>query len=194
MTPCLRPDELVDLVEGMLPAERAAHAAACETCRAAAADLAATWAEARGAEVPEPAPYFWPALSQRVRSAIGEAPPRHGWAAWLRWDTVVPLVGIAALLMALAAAIPRPPAAPDGPAIAETAVSVEPAAVASSEPIDDALALVVDLAGTLPETAEDALALAPLPDLGEVAAMALTDDELHALEQLLREAVDRPKS
>ncbi len=128
VTPCLRPEELVDLVEGMLPAERAAHAAACETCRAAAADLAATWAEARAAEVPEPAPYFWTALSQRVRAAIGEPPPRQGWAAWLRWDTVVPLAGMAALLMALAAAIPRPPAALDRPPIAEAAVPVDPAA------------------------------------------------------------------
>jgi hypothetical protein len=193
VTPCLRPDELVDLVEGMLPAERAAHAAACETCRAAAAELAVTWAETRDAEVPEPAPYFWTALSQRVRSAIDEASPRQRGAAWLGWGTVVPLAGMAALLMALAAAFPRPAPAPDRAAIEEPAVPIAPD-VASPEPIDDALALVVALAGTLPETAGDALALAPLPDLGEVAAMALTDDELHALEQLLREAVDRPKS
>ena len=193
MTPCLRPDELVDLVEGMLPAERAAHAASCATCRAAAAELAATWAEARAAEVPEPAPYFWTALNQRVHSALGEAPSRHRWAAWLRWDTVVPLAGMVAVLMALAAAFPRPAPAPDRAAIEEPALPVAPE-VAGTEPIDDALALVVALADTLPETAGDALALAPLPDLGEVAAMALTDDELHALEQLLREAVDRPKS
>ena len=69
--------------------------------------------------------------------------------------------------------------------------AVEPAA---GEPIEDAHALVVDLAGTLSETDGDALILAPLPDLGEVASMALSDDELQALEQLLREAVDRPKS
>ena len=190
MTPCLRPDELVDLMEGTLPAERAAHAAACQTCRAAAADLAATWADARSADVPEPPPWVWTALNPRVRS---EPPPRRGFAAWLHWDTVVPLAGMAAVLMALAATLPRSRVASDGPTVAEVAVPVEPGAVASGEAIDDALALVVALAGTLPDTG-DALAFGPLPDLGEVAAMALSDDELHALEQLLRETVDRPKS
>lgn len=188
MTPCLRPDELVDLVEGTLPAARAAHAAACETCRAAAADLADTWADAGAVGVPEPSPYFWAALNRRVQSAIVEAPRGSGWAPWLRWDTIVPLAGMAAVLMALAAALARPPAPTGGPMITE---AVEPTA---GEPIEDALALVVDLAGTLSETDGDALILAPLPDLGEVASMALSDDELQALEQLLREAVDRPKS
>ena len=140
--------------------------------------------------MPEPSPYFWAALNRRVQSAIAEAPRRSGWVSWLRWDTVVPLMGMAVLLMALAAAISRPPAPPDGQEVA----AADPAAAPGGEPTDDALALVVGLAGTLPEADGDALPLSPLPDIGEVAAMALTDDELQALEQLLREAVDRPKS
>ena len=65
---------------------------------------------------------------------------------------------------------------------------------ATGEPADDALALVVDLADTLPDAGLEALALAPLPDLGVAAAGALTEDEQLALERLLRAAVDRPKS
>jgi hypothetical protein len=192
MSPCLQPEEIVDLVEGRLPEARMAHAADCPACRAAAADLAAAWVDARAADVPEPPPYFWTSINRRVQSAIGEQ-PSSGWAAWLGWETVVPLAGMAAILIALGAAIARPPAPAVEPPIAAS-VPEEVAADAAGEPIDDALALVVDLADSLPDGDGEALALQPLPDLGEVAAAALTDDELHALEQLLREAVDRPKS
>lgn len=192
MTPCLAPDELVDLVDGTLPAARTAHLGSCETCRLAAAALRDTSVEVHAAAVPEPSPFFWDSLNRRVRTAIVETPPvRAGWAGWLSWDTVVPLAGMAVVLTVLGAAIARPPLAENGAPDAPSIAAIDPV-VEIPELTDDALALVVDLAGML-ESGE-ALPLAPLPDLGDVAAVTLTSDELHALEQLLREAVDRPKS
>jgi hypothetical protein len=195
MTPCLQPDEVVDLVDGVLTESRAAHVAACAVCRARTEAAAAALAGARAADVPEPSPFFWASLNRRVHDAIAGPPVAHGgWRGWLRWETVVPLAGMAALLVALGAAIARPPgqvsvAAPpvaDAPALTAAEALVDPA--------DDALALVVELAGTLPDAGSEALGLGPLPDLGDVAATALSDDELHALEEILRAAVDRPKS
>jgi hypothetical protein len=144
--------------------------------------------------VPEPSPYFWATVNRRVLAAIGDAPARSGWRAWLAWDTLVPVAGMAAVLLALGAAIARPPApnVVTGPPLVDAVPTGTPDAV--GEPADDALALVMDLADTLPDAGRDSLTLAPLPDLGDVAAAALTDDELDALAVILRAAVDRPKS
>jgi hypothetical protein len=201
MSPCLQPGEIIDYVDGVLDAERASHVATCSTCQATAADVHAVLAEAAAAEIPEPSPFFWSSINRRVAAAL-TAPPaaRDGWQSWLAWDTLLPVAAMGAVLMALGAAIARPPAPTAPTAVAAPAalpVSGDAAgttAEAAPTPADDALALVVDLAGTLRDAGADALALAPLPDLGDVAATALSDDELQALEVLLRAAVDRPKS
>ena len=201
MSPCLQPGEIIDYVDGALDAGRASHVASCATCQAAAADVRAALADAAGAEIPEPAPFFWNSINRRVAAAIAEPPPvRHGWRSWLAWDTLLPVAALAALLIALGATIARLPAPTTptavavraAPPVTETASETAPEATSSAA--DEALALVVDLAGTLPDAGADALALAPLPDLGDVAATALSDDELQALEVILRAAVDRPKS
>jgi hypothetical protein len=193
MTPCLQPDELVDLVDGALAEERAAHLTECERCRIAAAELTATLAEIETVEVPEPSPWFWASMNRRVHAALAAQPAaRFAWPAWLGWKAVVPLaVGAAALVIA-ATTLTRP--TQDGPGKIVTAASSEPAPAPTGEPAEDALALVVDLANTLPDAGLEALALAPLPDLGVAAAGALTEDEQLALELILRAAVDRPKS
>ena len=194
---CLAPDELVDALDGTLPPDRLAHVRACAACRAAVADLAATLDEVRSAEVPEPPPVFWATINRRVARAVDEErAARAGRWAWLRWDTLVPLAGMAALLVALGSAIAPPagdvhaPAAPSPPPMRRTDTG-EPADAA-----DDALGLVVDLAGTLPDDSADAdvLGLAPLPDFGQAAAAALSAAEQQALETLLRDAVDGPTS
>jgi hypothetical protein len=195
VTPCLRPDEVVDLVDGVLDPVRGTHAETCAACREAVAGFRAALADLAITEVPEPSPYFWATVNRRVLSAIGDRPARGGWRAWFAWDTLVPVAGMAAVLMALGGAIARPPAplviaVPSPHADATPAVTVDVAADAA----DDALTLVVELAGTLPDASGVGLDLAPLPDLGDVAAAALTDDELDALEGILRAAVDRPKS
>ena len=54
----LTPAQLVDLIEGVLPAERAAHLGACARCRQQADELRAVICEAREVDVPEPSPLF----------------------------------------------------------------------------------------------------------------------------------------
>jgi hypothetical protein len=201
MTPCLRPDEIIDYVDGVLEAERASHLAACSTCRTAAADAHATLAAVAASEIPEPSPFFWASINRRVATAISQPTTvGTGWRSWLTWDPLLPVAAIAAVLVALAASLARAPV-PRAPATATAAAAARNAETAAAttadladNAADDALALVVDLAHTLPEAGADALALAPLPDLGDVAATALADDELQALEAILHAAVDRPKS
>jgi hypothetical protein len=87
--------ELIDFVEGRLPADRAGHAASCDRCRAEADGLRAGLALASTDEVPEPSPLYWDHFSARVADAVRDEPPasdRSAPAAWLR----SPLVGWAA--------------------------------------------------------------------------------------------------
>lgn len=87
--------ELIDLVEGRLSSDRAAHADGCGRCRAEADDLRETRALASGDAIPEPSPLYWDHFSARVADAIrDETPLAPGGAhpSWLR----SPLVGWAA--------------------------------------------------------------------------------------------------
>jgi hypothetical protein len=190
---CLTPEELIDAADGVLPPDRAAHVASCVRCRHEASAIADTLAEVGAVDVPEPPPCFWSALNRRVAAAIDGG----GWA-WLRWDTLIPLAGMTALLVALGSAI-VPPAAPPADARATTP-PIATAGASRSGPIaadpvaDAALDLVADLASTLPDGGADTLGLAPLPDLADVAASELSEAEQQALETLLREAVAGPAS
>lgn len=202
MTPCLSPEEVIDLVDGVLPAARAAHVEGCADCRATAARIREALAFAAAPAIPEPPEFFWASVNARVRSAVAEGSPL-GWRAWLRWDVVVPLAGLALVVVALASAIdavspgdgrPRDPA----PAATTDADAVSPERPAGTDTTgsaagDDALVLMMDLADTLPEGGWDELGVTRLPDL-DVAAAALSADEQRALADLLHAAVERPKS
>jgi hypothetical protein len=205
MTPCLTPDEFVDLVDGTLAANREGHLSTCAACAAMAIDVGEALAAAKSADVPEPSPLFWPSLNARVQAAVAQS-MTTGWRAWLRVDVLVPIAGLALVVLAIASSIdavspaPSLPAdrgvadgggqAPEvGPDAGEALVDAAPITPAS----DDALALVADLASSLPEGGWDALGITRLPDL-DVAAAALTADERDALAALLLSAVERPKS
>ncbi|MBL8135284.1 MAG: hypothetical protein JNL48_01575 [Acidobacteria bacterium] len=205
MTPCLTPDEFVDLVDGALAADREAHLATCAACAATATDVREVLAAALSADVPEPSPLFWPGVNARVQAAVA-ASPATGWRAWLRLDVLVPIAGLALVVMAIASAIDAVSPAgagasditwtiTDGARSFEVADGVvdEPAAEAAVSTADDALAMMADLASTLPEGGWDALGVTRLPDL-DIAAAALTADERDALAALLQSAVERPKS
>lgn len=200
MTPCLTPDEFVDLIDGTLPPARRAHVEGCAECRATSDEVREAWQAAVAIDVPEPSALFWPSINARVRAAIASPEGARG-RGWWRWPVLVPAgLAFAALLVTLASrpVVTPEPAPSTGPAQAEarsTAPDAVPAAdTADVSPIDDAsLALVVDLAGDLPNGAWDALGVATLPEL-EVAVAVLSDDEQRALEALLKAEVSRPKS
>src|SRR5262245_65690493 len=81
----LTESELVDLVDGLLPAGRATHLTECEACRSEADSMRAVLSRAAASDVPEPSPLFWSHLSDNVRHAVAElAIERGGWFGWLR--------------------------------------------------------------------------------------------------------------
>lgn len=201
MTPCLAPDEFVDLIDGTLPPARRAHVDACERCRATADEVREAWQAAVAVDVPEPSALFWPGVNARVRAAISDAERARG-RGWWRWPVLVPAaLAIAAVVAALVTTLPgaTPATAPEPESAQAAIVSPAPDAVptaidADVASIDDAsLALMVDLAGELPNGGWEALGMSALPEL-DVAAAVLSDEEQRALEALLKAEVSRPKS
>jgi hypothetical protein len=196
MTPCLTPEEFVDLVDGTLPPLRGQHLDGCATCRATAVEVREALALVADDDVPEAPAFFWSSLNARVRAEI-ERQPRAAWRRWLRWDVVMPVAAVAVVVAAVVVSI--------GPATSESprraAVVVAPAdlgmdpteSAGTIEARDAALALVADLSQVLPDGGWDVLGVTTLPDLAD-AAQVLSVEEQAALAELLRTAVDRPKS
>lgn len=110
----LSPAEFVDLVDGTLPAPRAAHVGDCADCRAQAEALHLVMRAAADVAVPDPPPFFFDRLSARVRSAVAGTRPAS------RWRALVPLASAAALVIAVGGGIwiarstERAPAPPTG--------------------------------------------------------------------------------
>lgn len=198
MTPCLGPVEFVDLVDGVLPPARRQHVDACAACQATAAEVREALAIAVADEVPEPSALFWPSINARVRAEI--ATP-HGvtWRRWRRWELVLPMGAVAALVVAALVMSGRAGRAPSTPAelsvaTVTPAVASEPDAVGDAAGESDAaLALVVDLSQALPDGGWDVLGMTSLPELAD-AAQVLSAEERVALAALLRTAVERSKS
>jgi hypothetical protein len=198
VTPCLRPDEFIDVLDGTADAASAAHVANCARCQATLAEVRLALAAVAEVAVPEPSPLFWSQVNARVRGALDEDARRDGaldWWTWLRWDVVVPVAGIAMIVMALTSAVGRVLPASSAARPGATPDPQVEAVVTAGEPTDGdgALELMLDLAATLPDSEWDTFGMAPLPDLG-VAAQSLSPDEQHALAALLQAAVDRPQS
>ena len=85
----LSSQELVDLAEGSLSADRAAHLEACDRCRDEAKDLRAVMSDVREVEVPKPSPLFWEHLSRRVSDAVAssDTPTRRVAVGWRNWHS-----------------------------------------------------------------------------------------------------------
>ena len=115
MTPCLRPDQFIDVLDGTADAATAAHVVGCAGCQATVAEVRLALAAAVEVEVPEPSPLFWTQMNARVRGALDDArqDSAGGWWGWLRWDVVVPLAGMAMIVVALTSAVGRVPSASD---------------------------------------------------------------------------------
>ncbi len=131
MTSHLDPEELIAAIDGDLDPARQAHADACDTCRAAIADVQRSIETAQIAvDVPEPSPLFWDYFSARVRDATrgGRAPEEDRWwtAAWK------PLLagGLAATVIWVVAG--RPADRSPAPLVPSTSAAVTDAAPAAS--------------------------------------------------------------
>ena len=75
--------EIVDLLDGRLDSQRAAHLNDCAMCRAQADELRTTL-DGAALDVPEPSPLFWDHFSAQVRDRIGaQSFERAGFLGWL---------------------------------------------------------------------------------------------------------------
>lgn len=100
----LSPSEFVDSAEDTLPAARAAHADACDACRAQAAVVRDAMRAAAAAEVPEPSPLFWEHLSARVREGIAAEQPRGAWS-WTGGRASLRLAAAIAVIVAIVSTV-----------------------------------------------------------------------------------------
>ena len=179
MTTHLSPEETIDAIEGVLAADRAAHAAACASCAGQIEELRATMREVLDAgAVPEPSPLVWDVLQNRVRAATaGESTSAPLWQR--SWKPAVALGAMAAT--ALLAVLLRAPSAPI------SAPSVVPmVTVADAVPAEEDYAwdLVVNLAADLSH--DDAHLLAPGGAASAVLVETMTPRERDALVKLIQ--------
>lgn len=187
----LTPDELVDLVDGSLSRERAAHADTCDACRREAIAMQQLVAEVRGVEIPEPSPLFWKHFSARVHARAAAEVPRSLLS--LRWRPVVAAAAAVVAVLVLAGEVWRRGAWSPSPGVPEVA-GVDAGAVTddSAEPtlIEDAWEVLslwlADLGG---DDAEQAAAVAVAPGTAERALAMLTDGERAELVRLLKQEV-----
>jgi hypothetical protein len=190
----LTESEIVDLVDGVLAADRQRHSDGCDVCRAAVASVRDFMTRAAEADVPEPSPLFWDHLSARVRDAVSDMTPAEsrGWFSWARGATlpwaaagaIATAVLVVAVWRASAPAAPsvRPPAAP--PTIA--AVVNDTDADAFDPDTDEAWALVRTVADEVAWDGDEAPgSLAVRPGSAERALANLTHAERTELARLL---------
>ena len=184
-------DELVDLAEGILPSARRAHVDSCPACREQGEELSALLGDARAVVVAEPSPLFWEHFSGRVRQAIAEEPVAPlAWPRWLQWPVLVPVAGLALLVLALVTAVPQP--SPVESLVAENHPERAAAADADAEvAVDSAFAFILESVGPLDlDTAQEA-GIASGPGSADRAALHLTADEQDELVRLLQAELAR---
>jgi hypothetical protein len=195
--------QLLDIVEGHVTADDSGVGAAvrrhldgCDACRARAAALRATLAEAQRDAGAEPSPLFWDHFAARVSAAIREeprpAPVPAGW--WIgrpasAWIPVAILVALALTTVARHATLhaPAPGAGVAGPA---SAAHDGPAATDALES-DEAWSSVRAAAdGMVWDEAQEA-GISAAPGAVERAATELTPEERTELGRLLEAEMKR---
>ena len=186
--------ELVDFIEGALPAARADHVDACDECRRLTDDLRAALSAAADVEMPEPSPLFWDHFSARVREAVAADSDRRSSWSWL-WRPAVglPLATALVVLIVSAAVWRGSPAPPQEPA------SVAAAGAPASEAADGIVApstdgsweLVAQVAATLEWEDADAAGLSANPGSADRAVLLLTAEERAELARLLSDEAPR---
>lgn len=184
----LREEEVVDLIEGQLSAERSRHAEACASCRSQAEMLGAVLRTVRVDDVPEPSPLFWEHLSARVAERIDAGPaPARDWTGWLSAGRM--RVAIAAVALVLIAGITWRTLLPGGPQVTEQ--TVEESAVDTEKIEADAWELVEAAADDLDLDDLHALGINVRPDSADRMVLELTEQERLELARLLEDEMKR---
>jgi hypothetical protein len=196
----LKPEEFIDLADGTRAASAFPHLDVCDACRGQLAELRTTMmslVESDGAAVPEPPPFFWSQLQNRVSSAVaavdaGEDEASSGIASRLRWllnpRVLVPLTAIAILALAIPIGGRKSaPAVAVAPGLSPTAINNASADDPLEDTFDDdaSLQLVADLAGSIDLSAASEAGLTPHGS-ADHAVTHLDAQELQELRRLLK--------
>jgi hypothetical protein len=181
--------ELIEHLDGALPAERAAHLTACDRCRRLAGELAAALGEVRGIDAPDPSPLVLERLSAGVREAMDAQPESR--FAFLRAAFQRPGLAFAgaaiALVVVFAALWPRVAPPPQSAAIAP---AIDPAPAPDPIEADLEWTFVAAMAEGIDWDAVEAAGLSLAPGTAERAALQLSRDEQTELERLLRQEME----
>jgi hypothetical protein len=182
----LNSDELIDAMDGMLTVDRRAHLTTCEQCERELAQLSSVLSDTKQVSVPEPSPLFWTHFSERVRTAIDDdTAPGANWPSWLRWQVLLPIGAVAAIILSLMISVPK-----QDPRDSEFVLHAPEAPQAP----DERWTMVADLIGDLNiETAAEAGVLVR-PGVADQAVLELTADEQQELTRLLKVELTRVKS
>ena len=189
----LSPADLADAIGPEAAARVAAHLADCERCRRQVEELREMLAVVADADVPEPAPAFWPRMTARVvetaSSGAMPAAPFPGTDAGVTWTRG--LAAAAVVVFAVSAAVLWRQHSPLGPA--DAAIALEEAArdlPAVPEPaaLDEASGweLVADANAGIDWDAVSDAGLAPPPGSADGALMQLSEGERRELARLLQ--------
>lgn len=194
----LTENELVDLIEGSLGAERAAHADACDACHRQAEELGAIMREARSVEVPEPSPLFWEHFSLRVHDAVTAEPDATsaGWMSSIAARARL-VLATAAIALVVAVAVWQAP----GPTVDEDAqIAGTPGDLGDlleAELVADDTAewtFVVNVAQGLKWEEIQETGLMVRPGAAERAVLQLSQTERRELVRLLEAELERAKT
>lgn len=176
----LTPDELIDVLDGALPAVRQAHLDTCDRCRREAEELASVLGQLRIVEPSEPSPWFFDAFAARVRAAV-DAEPRRAWR-WFEVPVLAPLAALALLVAALVGAVPQ-----GATGVARVQLALSDAAASPAAPLEDRWAMVFDLVGEIDLDAAVDAGFIGRPGTADGAVPHLSSDEQLELLRLLRE-------
>jgi len=219
----LRPEQLVDLAEGVIAATSMPHLASCDACRRELADMRAMLTAVADPDcaVPEPSPLFWDHLSARVREAVVEERRNHedtkitkthepGFVqdlfVYLRdlrvfEVPVLPLLGAALAALVVIAVWPRGPQAGNIPSrplpiAGQTASLPSPAPIPPLGAADDPQLRIVAAYGAALgwDEMRDEMAVARPAGSADLVVGTLTPQEQRALQRLLANEMAQPST
>lgn len=182
--------ELVDALGPTAAARVTAHLAACDRCRRALAELAATLEAVKRVEAPEPSPLFWSHFAARVGRAIGPEPQarvvEHAPRFWpARWTLTLGATSVVVLAIAGAVVLgpgraPRPEAEP------AAAVASHPESDRATVDADAPWAFIRDAGDDMDWDVISAAMLDSEPGSAEREVLQLSDAERGELARLLQ--------
>jgi hypothetical protein len=180
MTDHLRPEEFVEVLDGVAEAPARAHLATCAECRAQLDELHEVMRESAGVDAPVPSPLFWDHFSDRVRHATAVLPARAPWwqGVWRPAAVFAAAAGAVALIVVLQS---RPT---DAPGLSMAEAPTTPVAEMAEMPDDGSWSLVVGLASEL-NYADVKVATEPVAGTADVMIAELTPSQRSELARLL---------